>query len=236
MTLTQLEYVLAVYKHKHFGKAAESCFVTQPTLSMQLQKLEEELGIIIFDRSKSPITPTPEGLPVIEQAQVVIYEQKKLINIINENKGELRGDFKLAVIPTLSPFIIPLFAQSFVEKYPSVNLQIIEQKTDDIIALIKDDEIDAALVVTPLHEKSIVEKILYYEPFYLFTSKKSELFKKKVVQESDLDINEVWLLDKGHCFRDQVLNICTQKKDRTLKNPINFESGNFETLKNMVLK
>lgn len=236
MTLTQLEYVLAVYKHRHFGKAAESCFVTQPTLSMQLQKLEEELEVVIFDRSKSPIAPTPEGLPLIKQAQVIIHEQKKLLSIISESKGEISGDFKLAVIPTLSPFIIPLFVQSFVEKYPKVNLQIIEQKTDDIIELIKEDEIDAALVVTPLHEKNINERVLYYEPFYLFTSKQSELYKKKKVTEEDLDINEVWLLDKGHCFRDQVLNICSQKKDRKLKNPINFESGNFETLKNMVLK
>lgn len=233
MTLTQLEYVLAVYKHKHFGKAAESCFVTQPTLSMQLQKLEDELQVTIFDRSKSPISPTDEGLLVIEQAQKIIKEEKRLYSILEETKEELRGDFKLAVIPTLAPYIIPLFIQNFISKYPNVNIQIIEGKTEDIIEWIKKDEVDAALLVTPIHEKSIQERVIYYEPFYLFVSNKHPYSKKDSIKEEELDINEIWLLNKGNCFRDQVLNICSQNREIT--NPINFESGNFETLKNMVL-
>lgn len=236
MTLTQLEYVLAVYKHKHFGKAAKASFVTQPTLSMQIQKLEEELGIILFDRTKTPIVPTQEGQHFIKQAEVVLQEQRKLLSIVHEQKDEIAGDFKLAVIPTISPYLVPLFACEFVKKYPLLNLQIIEQKTDVIIDLIKEDKIDAALVVTPLHEKNLEERVLYYEPFYLFTSKESPLYKKEAVEEKDLNLKDIWLLDKGHCFREQVLNICVQKKDSSHKKKIEFESGNFETLKNMVLK
>jgi LysR family hydrogen peroxide-inducible transcriptional activator len=235
MTLTQLEYVLAVNKHGHFGKAAESCFVTQPTLSMQLQKLEDELQVILFDRSKSPIQATDEGVAIVEQAKKIIYEQNKLFSIIDENKGEITGDFRLSVIPTLSPYIIPLFIQEFTEKYPKVNLMIKENKTEEIIELLKDDEIDAGILVTPLHEKTIIEKVLYYEPLHLFVSNKHPLSKKTKIKEEHLDINEIWLLNKGNCFRDQVLNIC-QNRDKSIDGSrINFESGNFETLKNMVL-
>lgn len=236
MTLTQLEYVLAVYKHKHFGKAAESCFVTQPTLSMQLQKLEDELQVTIFDRSKSPIKPTEDGILIINQAEKIIHEQKRMFSIINETKEEITGDFKLAIIPTLSPYILPLFIQSFVKNYPKVNLQIEEAKTEDIIEMLKKDEVDAALLATPLHEKHIVERVLYYEPFYLFVSGKHPFYKKDKIKEEELDIDEIWLLNKGNCFRDQVLNICSQGDFKKQNNPINFESGNFETLKNMVLK
>lgn len=236
MTLTQLEYVLAVYKHKHFGKAAESCYVTQPTLSMQLQKLEDELQVTIFDRSKSPIKPTEEGLLIINQAEKIIHEQKRMFSIINETKEEITGDFKLAIIPTLSPYILPLFIQSFVKNYPKVNLQIEEAKTEDIIEMLKKDEVDAGLLATPLHEKQIIERVLYYEPFYLFVSNKHPFYKKEKIKEEELDIDEIWLLNKGNCFRDQVLNICSQGNIKTSNNPINFESGNFETLKNMVLK
>lgn len=233
MTLTQLEYVLAVNKHRHFGKAAESCFVTQPTLSMQLQKLEDELQITIFDRSKSPITPTEEGKIIIEQAERIIKEQKRLFSIVEESKEEITGEFKLAVIPTLSPFLIPLFIRSFHNRYPKVRLQIFEHKTEDIIEMIKKDELDAALLATPLHEKFIEERVLYYEPFYLYLSPDHPYHKKTKIKQDELDINEIWLLNKGNCFRDQVLNICSRIDERKDAN-LNFESGNFETLKNLV--
>lgn len=235
MTLTQIEYVLAVAKHGHFGRAAEACFVTQPTLSMQIQKLEEELQITIFDRSRNPIKSTPEGDAVIDQGKKVISEHKKIFTLIEQTKDEIVGEFKLGVIPTLSPFIIPMFIQDFVKKYPKVNIQITEHTTEEIIKLVKDDLIDAALLVTPLNEKSIIERVLYYEPFYLFASKSHKMNKKKFIKQEDLDINDIWLLNKGNCFRDQILNICSQSKNQKLTNPINFESGNFETLKNMVL-
>lgn len=235
MTLTQLEYILAVYKNQHFGKAAKACFVTQPTLSMQIQKLEEELEVTIFDRGKSPIEPTPEGQNILNQAQIILREQKKLLSMIEESKAEISGEFKLAVIPTLSAYIIPLFIHEFKKSYPKVKLQITENKTEEIIDLLKSDDIDAGLLATPLHEPTIIEKVIYYEPFYLFVNPDHPLYKKKRVREEDLDINEIWLLNKGNCFRDQVLNICAKTKNMDLSNSINFESGNFETLKNMVL-
>jgi LysR family hydrogen peroxide-inducible transcriptional activator len=238
MTLTQLEYVLAVNKFRHFGKAAKSCFVTQPTLSMQVQKLEDELEIILFDRSKSPILPTSEGELIIEQAKAVVREQKRIFDLVQRARDELAGDFRMAVIPTLSTYILPLFLKSFVEKYPNVNLFIEECKTEEIVTLLAADEIDVGLLVTPLHDTSLIERVLYYEPFYLFVAPNHPLCRKKKIRQADIRLAEIWLLNKGNCFRDQVLNICSEGKDRDrdqIGEHIRFESGNLETLKNMVL-
>jgi len=238
MTLTQLEYVLAVNKFRHFGKAAKSCFVTQPTLSMQVQKLEDELEIILFDRSKSPILPTSDGELIIEQAKTVVREQKRIFDLVQRARDELAGDFRLAVIPTLSTYILPLFLKSFVEKYPNVNLFIEECKTEEIVTLLAADEIDVGLLVTPLHDTSLTERVLYYEPFYLFVAPNHPLCRKKKIKQADMKLAEIWLLNKGNCFRDQVLNICSEGKDRDrdqIGEHIRFESGNLETLKNMVL-
>ncbi|MCK5884227.1 MAG: hydrogen peroxide-inducible genes activator [Bacteriovoracaceae bacterium] len=234
MTITQLEYVLAVDRNRHFGKAAKECCVTQPTLSMQLQKLEDELGIIIFDRSKSPILPTIEGEAVITQAKIVIKENKKIYEVIELAKNNLSGHFKLAVIPTLAPYVIPLFAQKFSEKYPDINLIIEESKTEDIIKQLDSDEIDAGILVTPLHDNSLIERVLFYEPFYLFAREDHPMSKLKEVDQAKLDLDEIWLLNKGNCFRDQILNICSETRGE-VKGNLRFESGNFETLKNMVL-
>jgi LysR family hydrogen peroxide-inducible transcriptional activator len=235
MTLTQLEYVLAVNKYRHFGRAAKACFVTQPTLSMQVQKLEDELEIVIFDRSKSPILPTLEGQFIIEQAKTVVREQKRIFDLVQQARDELAGDFRLAVIPTLSTYILPLFLKSFVEKCPNVNLIIEEWKTEEIVASLAADEIDVGLLVTPLHDASLIERVLYYEPFYLFVAPDHPLGKKKKIRQDDLNLSEIWLLNKGNCFRDQVLNICSEEEDREVSDNIRFESGNLETLKNMVL-
>ena len=236
MTLTQLEYVLAVNRYRHFGNAAKACFVTQPTLSMQVQKLEDELGIILFDRSKSPILPTSEGELIIEQAKTVVREQKRIFDLVQRAKDELAGDFRLAVIPTLSTYILPLFLKSFVGKYPNVNLIIDECKTDEIVAQLAADEIDAGLLVTPLRDASLIERVLYYEPFYLFVAPDHPLARKKKISQDDLKLEEIWLLNKGNCFRDQVLSICSEGKDKDeIRGNIRFESGNLETLKNMVL-
>jgi LysR family hydrogen peroxide-inducible transcriptional activator len=236
MTLTQLEYVLAVNRYRHFGNAAKACFVTQPTLSMQVQKLEDELGIILFDRSKSPILPTSEGELIIEQAKTVVREQKRIFDLVQRAKDELAGDFRLAVIPTLSTYILPLFLKSFAANYPNVNLIIDEYKTEEIVAQLAADEIDAGLLVTPLHDASLIERVLYYEPFYLFVSPDHPLGRKKKIRQDDLKLEDIWLLNKGNCFRDQVLNICAEDRDgQEIRGNIRFESGNLETLKNMVL-
>lgn len=237
MTLTQLEYILAVAKHQHFGRAARSCFVTQPTLSMQIQKLEDELGVVLFDRSKSPILATAEGEPILEQARVVIREERRLREIVEAGRGELVGEFRLSVIPTLSTYILPLFLQSFADAHPDLRLVIEECKTEDIVRQLRDDETDVGLLVTPLEEANLIERKLFYEPFHLFVAPDHPLAKKRKVREEDLDIREIWLLNKGNCFRDQVLNICAQasSKKRESEDAIRFESGSLETLKNMVL-
>ncbi len=236
MTFTQIEYILAVNRHRHFGKAAKACFVTQPTLSMQIQKLEAELGLRLFDRSKSPVLSTVEGTVVIEQAKVVIREKRRLTDLAEQARGELSGDFRLAVIPTLSPYVLPLFLRSFVREQPTVNLIIEEFKTEQIIESLHADEIDAGLLVTPLHEDSLTERVLFYEPFYLFVAPEHPLAKKRHVSQTDLDIREIWLLNKGNCFRDQVLRICAEHSPLEPRlGSIRFESGNLETLKNMVL-
>lgn len=235
MTLTQLEYILAVDKFRHFGKAAKHCNITQPTLSMQLQKAEEEIGVIIFDRSKNPILPTLEGERVISQARIVVKEYNKIFDIIDQDKKDLHGNFKLGVIPTLAPYLIPLFVGEFSKKYPHVNLTIEEYKTEEIVKLLEQDELDAGLLVTPLNEPNIIERVLFKEAFYIFTSKNHEYFKKSKIKMSEITSDDLWLLNEGHCFRNQVLNICGIKdKSRPFSN-IKFESGNLETLKNMVL-
>lgn len=234
-TITQLEYLLAVDRQRHFGKAAEECHVTQPSLSMQLQKLEEELGVIVFDRSKKPIMATEVGKLLIEQAKVVINEHKKLQIIAHNKEAGLRGSFKLAVIPTLSPYVIPLFLHKFAAKYPEVELTIEEHQTEEIIELLARDKIDAGLLVTPLKNDHIIERVLFYEPFYLYAASDSKVAKKKTVKESDLDENEIWLLDEGHCFRNQVIKFCSLSgKAPTVIHNVRFQSGNLETLKNMV--
>lgn len=233
MTITQLEYVLAVEKYRHFKKAAESCHISQPTLSMQIQKLEEELEIMIFDRSKSPVLVTQEGQAFINQGRVVYREYLKLLEVAKNSNAEVSGAFKLGVIPTLSPYIIPLFVDSFQKKYPEVELVIEEMKTEDILDSLTKDEIDGGLLVTPLQDKTLIEKVLYYEKFHLFFNPKHELLKKKRIKESELNAQEVWLLNEGHCFRNQVLKICKMKKGHRQSL---FESGSLETLRNMVIK
>lgn len=232
-TLTQLEYILAVHKLKHFARAAEECHVSQPSLSAQIQKVEEELGFIVFDRSKKPILTTEQGEKLVEQARVVLREYKKILHLEGD-KGELTGEFHLGVIPTLSAYIIPLFVESFSKKNPHVTLKISEYKTEDIVDRLYSDELDGGLLVTPLRNEKLIERSLFFEPFYIFASQKHELFKRKTVKDDELDGSSVWLLNEGHCFRDQVIRVCSLKQDNPVLKNIIFESGNLETLKNLI--
>ncbi len=233
-SITQLEYVLAVDREKHFGRAAEACHVSQPSLSSQIQKLEEELGVVIFDRSKKPILVTEAGKEIISQAKVIVREHSKLESIADGTCLEPKGDFHLAVIPTLAPYLIPLFVAEFSKKYPKVYLKISEYKTEDIIKLLSNDDIDAGILVTPLGDDRVIERHLFFEPFYAYASEGHELLKKKSLSEGDLLSNDLWLLEEGHCFRDQVLKICSlEHKNKVLKN-VEFSSGNLETLKHLV--
>jgi LysR family transcriptional regulator, hydrogen peroxide-inducible genes activator len=235
MTLTQLSYVLAVAKHKHFGLAAESTFVTQPTLSMQIQKLEEELGIEIFDRAKQPIEPTAVGSLIIEQAQIAIAEAQKIPDLAVSTQQKVEGILTLGVIPTLAPTVLPLFIRDFIAKYPKLEVAIEEVRTQDIITRIREGSLDIGLLVTPLHEAGIVEHPIFQEPFVVYAADDHALYKSKKIDSKQLSADDVWLLNEGHCFREQVMNLCAARKKTTHgAGHLRFESGNLETLRKMV--
>ena len=233
MTLTQLNYIIAVDRCRNFAQAAKECFVTQPTLSMQIQKLEDYLQIIIFDRSKSPVEPTPMGKKVLEYAQKVMQGAQELEELSKSLRGEVSGEFILGVIPTLAPYILPLFVQKFVNEYPQVELKIYEHQTDDIIRLLKEGKIDGGILAAPLEVKEIQEEHIFYEPFKIFLSPSHHLLKKKNLDEKDLNMQEAWLLKEGHCLRAQALQLCQYKKTSENKH-LYFEAGSLETLVNMV--
>lgn len=229
MTITQLQYALALAEHRNFTLAAEKCFVTQPTLSMQIQKLEEELEVLIFDRTKKPIQLTQVGEKIIEQARRIVNESERIQDIIDIQKGFVGGDFKLGIIPTVMPTLLPMFLNTFIKKYPKVNLIIEERNTADIIQKLKNGHLDAGILATPLEDENIIEKVLYYEPFVGYIPQNNSLFHKEKIHPDDLDSNDLLLLEDGHCFTEGVLNICKTKFE---KNSDKFElkSGSFETL------
>ena len=231
MTITQLQYVLAVAENKNFTLAAEKCFVTQPTLSMQIQKLEEELDVQIFDRSKKPIQLTDVGEQIVNQAKNIVSESGRIKDIVDQQKGYVGGDFKVGIIPTIMPTLLPMFMHNFIKKYPKVNLIIEERTTEEIIKMIKNGQLDAAIAATPLDEETIKEVVLYYEPFVAYVPESLPTFNKELLDVEDLNanLNNLLLLQDGHCFRNNILNLC---KSKNLGNDNHFqiESGSFETL------
>jgi len=234
MTLTQLEYMVSVDTYRHFVLAAEKCFVTQPTLSMQLQKLEEELGVKIFDRTKQPVIPTEIGARIIAQARVVLREAGMINQLINDEKDVMTGELRIGIIPTLAPYLLPALFKQVREKYPQLELVIRETITEEVIHELKNNRLDCGLVVTPLKDPSIREDVLFYEELFVYVSRKNALYDKKYVLADDIDPNELWLLEEGHCFRSQVLNLCELRKSGDLH--FKYATGNIETLKRMVDK
>jgi LysR family hydrogen peroxide-inducible transcriptional activator len=221
--------VLAVAENQNFTKAAEKCFVTQPTLSMQIQKLEEELDILIFDRSKKPIELTEVGRKIVTQARNIVNESYRIQDIVDQQKGFIGGEFKLGIIPTVMPTLLPMFLKSFIKKYPKIKLKIEEMTTDDIISSIKDGHLDAAIAATPLEDEAIKERVLYFEPFVSYIPKNHRLHSNKKIDVSDLDISDMLLLEDGHCFRDGVINLCKAFKNNP-DDAFQLESGSIETL------
>lgn len=234
MNLQQLEYIIAVDTHKHFTKAAENCFVTQPTLSMMIQKLEEELGVKIFDRSRQPVKITPIGEKIIAQARRVLRESKTLHEIITDDKELVSGELKIAIIPTLAPYLIPLFINSYLQKYPLLKLKIIELQTQQIVEKLLNDSIDIGILVTPLKDNTFIEAPLFYERLLAYISPTEKAWKKKYLLPRDIDLNRLWLLEEGHCFRNQVINFCELKKAGNYDNNFEYEAGSIETLKRIV--
>ena len=229
MTITQLKYVLAVAEHKNFTLAAEKCFVTQPTLSMQIQKIEEELSIQIFDRTKKPIQLTDIGQKIVNQAKNIVNEADRIQDIVEQQKGFIGGEFRLGIIPTIMPTLLPMFLNNFIKKYPKVKLIIEELNTDEIITKLKNGNLDAAIAATPLEDEKIKEIVLYFEPFVAYIPENNAIYKKEEIEIDDLNINDILLLQDGHCFRDGILNLCKNRNESGLKS-FQIESGSFETL------
>ena len=234
MTITQLEYVIAVDRHRNFAQAAEHCYVTQPTLSMQIQKLEEELDIIIFDRSKKPVIATDVGRLIVEQAQVICKEFARIPEIIKSCKGEVSGTLNIGIIPTIAPYLVPLFLMKFMKSYPDVSVNITEMTTVQIIKGLKDSIIDCGILATPLHEKNITEIPLFYEPLVAYVSPKNHLHKQKTLLPDDIDGSELLLLTDEHCLRSQITNLCNSKVDKGENSRLNYITGSLETIKRMV--
>ncbi len=234
MNIQHLNYVLAVDTHRHFAKAAEKCFVTQPTLSMMIHKLEEELDIKIFDRSKQPVVPTEAGEKVIKQAKIILQEVSRMEVIISELKGEIKGELKLGIIPTVAPYLLPLFLNSFLKKYPLLKIKITELTTQQIIDKLRNHHLDAGILATPLNNDSLSEQALYYEQFVVYASANETVMKKKFLLPGDIDTNHLWLLEEGHCLRSQVLNLCELRKKELETSNLEYEAGSIETLKKIV--
>jgi LysR family hydrogen peroxide-inducible transcriptional activator len=229
MTITQLKYALAIAEHKNFTKAAEKCFVTQPTLSTQIQKLEDELDIIIFDRGKKPIELTDVGRKIVQQARNIVDEAERIQDIVDQQKGFIGGEFRLGIIPTVMPTLLPMFLKNFIKKFPKVKLKIEELTTEEILIRLTDGHLDAAIAATPLKNETIKERVLYYEPFVAYIPQNHRLKDKKSIEVSDLDLDDMLLLEDGHCLRDGVINLCKSSKAQ-LQDHFQLESGSIETL------
>ena len=234
MTIVQLEYIVAVDTYRSFVVAAEKCFVTQPTLSMQVQKLEDTLGVKLFDRSKQPVTPTEIGVDIIQQARILLGESEKIKEIISDRQRDLSGELKVGIIPTISPYILPKVIKGFIERYPQVKLVVWEQTTEQIINQLKLGTLDCGILSTPLRESALKEIPVFYENFVAYASKNSKLSKKKNIMPDDIDMEEIWVLNEGHCMREQVLNICQRRKSTQGFQHFEYNTGSVETLKRMV--
>ncbi len=234
MTFTQLEYIVAVDNTYHFAKAAALCFVTQPTLSMQIQKLEEELGIKIFNRSQQPVVATTAGKEIITQARKILAERDTIQEIIQIQKGILHGQLTVGIIPTLAPYLLPLFVSSFTKKFPHIKLVVSELTTELIVTRLREGRIDAGILVTPLQETGILEDPLFYEEMIAYVSKSNKAYKKSYVLAADIDPNKLWLLEEGHCFRSQIINLCELRKSSKEGSHFEYEAGSIETLRRMV--
>ena len=236
VTLTQLEYIVAVDTYRHFGKAAEQCFVTQPTLSMQIRKLEEDLEVILFDRSKQPLIPTDVGQRIIEQARVVLTQAEELKNIIRDHKNQVSGVLRIGIIPTLAPYLLPLFIGNYKRAYPNILIRVEELTTRNIIDLLHKDLLDVGILVTPLREDKINEKPVFYEEMLIYAHPGHPIHARKEITPKDIATPDLWLLSDGHCFRNQVVNLCAFMSGAGGALPFQFEAGSLETILHIVDK
>lgn len=232
MTIQQLEYILAVDRFRHFARAAEHCRVTQPTLSAMIQKLEEELGVKLFDRTVQPVCPTAVGEKVIRQARVVLSQAAQVKEIISEEKQTVSGTFRLGMLPTIAPYLLPRFFPQLIEKYPELDIRVTEMKTHDILQALHAGELDAAIVASRSDDRMLREETLFYEQFYAYVSRGEALFKKELIRTADVTGERLWLLDEGHCFRDQLVKFCRMEAVKVSQ--MAYRLGSMETFMRMV--
>lgn len=230
ITLIQLEYIVAVDTYRHFAKAAEASFITQPTLSMQIKKLEEHLDVVIFDRSKQPVVPTLAGEKIIAQARIILEEADKLDQIAKESKEEMSGELRIGVIPTISPYLLPRFSGNFRRKYPKVELKVTEMVTEKIEEELRNNHIDIGVLVTPLYNHGIFETPLFYEEMLVYSSPNHPYIQEPVINVQEIKTDDIWLLTDGHCFKHQVVNLCDINQYENSELPFEFEGGNLDTL------
>lgn len=232
MTIIQLEYLVAVANHGSFSAAAEKCFVTQPSLSMQVKNLEEELGVILLDRSKKPVIPTEAGVAVLQQAREALTAFYRVNEVVSDLKGEISGLLRLGVIPTIAPYLVHRFVPDFVRKYPKVELQIREMQTADIVDALNRDVLDAAILAGGTSPGEIVEEELFNDRFYAYVSPLHPLYERSNIRIEDIDVKHLLLLTEGNCMRDQVIELCQAR--RNVPTQYAFESGSLETLMRIV--
>ena len=232
MTIQQLEYILAVDHYRHFAKAAEHCRVTQPTLSMMVQKLEDELGIKIFDRTKQPVQPTMAGKKILAQAQTVVRQAALIKDIVMEEKHSLKGSFRLAVLPTIAPYLLPRFLQHLAEQHPELDIRILEMQTAPTLEALTKGEIDAAIIANAPTETHLQGTLLYYEEFFGYVSRNEPIFRNDILRTADINDERLWLLDEGHCFRDQLMRFCQREKVKLRQAA--YRLGSLETFMHMV--
>lgn len=231
MTFTQLEYIIALDSHRNFAKAAAHCFVTQPTLSMQIRKLENELGIVLFDRNKKPVSPTDVGLQVIEEAHRTLASLQKIREVVHQHTDEVAGKLRMGVIPTLSPYLLPRLLPQLARKYPKIDFEIEELVSEQLIEKVHKEQLDIVVWVASRREPDLVHTSLFYEKFLIYLPEGNP-YPKTPIELQALDMNHIWLLKEGHCFRDQVEKLCGDFTHT--HHHVNFLSGSLETLKKMV--
>ncbi len=234
ITLAQLEYLVALDTHRNFSAAAESCHITQPTLSMQLRKLEEQLEVSLFDRSRQPVVPTAVGENVVAQARQVLREAEKLQEVVQQYHQQQKGQLRIGIIPTLAPYLLPLIAGSFTRQYPDLKLVIHEGLTHELLELLEKDQLDGLLLVTPIEQLNHTIRPLFYEQLMCFVHPLHPLSLTATVEAEELSAVGLWLLGQGHCFRSQTLNLCGLKNEPQHEQPISYQSGSLSTIMKLV--
>ena len=231
MNIQQLEYIIALDRYKNFTKASESCFITQATMSTMIRRLEEELGVTIFDRKASPILTTDIGKEIIEEAEKALGHIRKMKSVGKEESSAFEGNVRIGIIPTVSNSLLPLVLKPLMIQYPKLTISIVEITTENILEQLKNNQLDFGIVSTPLEARNYDTEVLYHEPLKVYGKVRSN---KRYLITSDLQNETHWLLEDGHCIRDQIMNYCSlQNKDHQPSN-LKFQSHSFETLLNMV--